>query len=102
MLYFSKLKIISVLIFTIIISFFAITNFIKIDNELFKRNIKNLEQLNELTSHIRSAINDPLYPIMIDEEGGRVTRLSKIIDFSDFPQNYFGKLYEKNIQTYAR
>ena len=61
---------------------------------LFKRNIKNLEQLNELTSHIRSAINDPLYPIMIDEEGGRVTRLSKIIDFTDFPQNYFGKLYE--------
>ena len=39
MLYFSKLKIISVLIFTIIISFFTISNFIKIDNELFKRNI---------------------------------------------------------------
>ena len=39
MLYFSKLKIISVLIFTIIISFFAITNFIKTDNDLFKRNI---------------------------------------------------------------
>ncbi len=39
MLYFSKLKIISVLIFTIIITFFAITNFIKVDNEIFKRNI---------------------------------------------------------------
>ncbi len=39
MLYFSKLKIISVLIFTIIVSFFAITNFIKIDNEIFKKNI---------------------------------------------------------------
>ena len=39
MLYFSKLKIISVLIFTIIISFFAINNFIKVDNEIFKRNI---------------------------------------------------------------
>ena len=39
MLYFSKLKIISVLIFTIVISFFTISNFIKIDNELFKRNI---------------------------------------------------------------
>jgi len=38
-LYFSKLKIISVLIFTIVISFFTISNFIKIDNELFKRNI---------------------------------------------------------------
>ena len=31
MLYFSKLKIISVLIFTIVISFFAITNFIKVE-----------------------------------------------------------------------
>ena len=39
MLYFSKLKIISVLFFTLIISFFAISNFIKIDNEAFKRNI---------------------------------------------------------------
>ena len=39
MLYFSKLKIISVLIFTIFISFFAISNFIKIDNKIFKRNI---------------------------------------------------------------
>ncbi len=39
MLYFSKLKIISVLIFTIFVSFFTISNFIKIDNVLFKRNI---------------------------------------------------------------
>ncbi len=39
MLYFSKLKIISVLFFTIIISFFTITNFINIDNKIFKRNI---------------------------------------------------------------
>ena len=39
MLYFSKLKIISVLIFTIIISFFTVSNFINIDNKFFKRNI---------------------------------------------------------------
>ena len=39
MLYFSKLKIISVLIFSIIVSFFAISNFIKIDNNVFNRNI---------------------------------------------------------------
>tara|TARA_A100001011_G_scaffold400776_1_gene518627 strand:+ start:4334 stop:5281 length:948 start_codon:yes stop_codon:yes gene_type:complete len=63
---------------------------------LFKRNIKDLKQLNELTSHIRRLMKDPLYPIMIDEEGGRVSRMSEIIDFSDFPQNYFGKLFEKN------
>ena len=39
MLYFSKLKIISVLIFTIIVCFFTISNFINIDNKFFKRNI---------------------------------------------------------------
>ena len=39
MLYFSKLKIISVLIFSLIVSFFAISNFIKIDNNVFNRNI---------------------------------------------------------------
>ena len=39
MLYFSKLKIISVLIFTLIISFFTISNFINIDNKIFNRNI---------------------------------------------------------------
>ena len=39
MLYFSKLRIISVLIFTIIISYFAFSNFIKFDDTIFKRNI---------------------------------------------------------------
>ena len=39
MLYFSKLKIISVLIFTIFLSFFTISNFVNIDNDLFKKNI---------------------------------------------------------------
>ena len=39
MLYFSKLKIISVLIFTLVISYLSISNFIKIDDDIFKRNI---------------------------------------------------------------
>ncbi len=39
MLYFSKLKIISVLIFTFLISFFTISNFVNTDNKFFKRNI---------------------------------------------------------------
>jgi len=38
-LYFSKLKIISVLIFTIILSYFSISNFIKLDDNIFNRNI---------------------------------------------------------------
>ena len=63
---------------------------------LFTRNIKNLNQLKELTSHIRFLMKDPYYPIMIDQEGGKVSRLSKIIDTSDFSQKLFGQLFEKN------
>ena len=39
MLYFSKLKIISVIIFTIILSYFSISNFTKFDDNVFNRNI---------------------------------------------------------------
>jgi len=63
---------------------------------LFKRNIKNFSQLKELTSRIRFIMNDKYYPIMIDEEGGRVNRLSSIINTINFSQNFFGKLYDKN------
>jgi len=38
-LYFSKLKIISVIIFTIILSYFSISNFTKFDDSIFNRNI---------------------------------------------------------------
>ena len=39
MLYFSKLKIISVLIITLILSYFALSNFFKSDDKFFSRNI---------------------------------------------------------------
>ena len=39
MLYFSKLRIISVFIFTIVISYFALSNFLKFDDNFFSRNI---------------------------------------------------------------
>ena len=63
---------------------------------LFSRNIKNLEQLKKLVSEIKKVFNDSNFPVMIDVEGGRVTRLNKIIDLSTFSQNYFGKIYKKN------
>ena len=63
---------------------------------LFSRNIKNLHQLKNLTQNIKNTINDKKYPILIDQEGGRVSRLSNIIDLSIFSQSYFGKLYNKN------
>ena len=40
MLYFSKLRVISVLIFTLTISYFAASNFLKFDDDYFSKNIK--------------------------------------------------------------
>jgi len=63
---------------------------------LFSRNIKNLEQLKNLVKQIKKVFNDSNFPILIDVEGGRVSRLNKIIDLSTFSQDYFGKVYKKN------
>ena len=60
---------------------------------LFKRNIKSLNQLNRLIKQIRKATKDPKFPIMIDEEGGSVTRLNKIFK-NKFSQKMFGDIYE--------
>ena len=46
---------------------------------LFQRNIKSFEQVKKLTNEIRNCIRDPYYPIMIDEEGGKVSRFSKLV-----------------------
>ena len=56
---------------------------------LFSRNIKSLEQLKSLTDSIKKCIGDKNYPILIDQEGGSVSRLNKIIDLSYFPQSNF-------------
>ena len=40
MLYFSKLRIYSVIIFTLILTYFSISNFTKLDDDLFSKNIK--------------------------------------------------------------
>ena len=67
---------------------------------LFSRNVKNLLQLRNLTSSIKKIFNDQNYPILIDQEGGRVSRLNKIFDLSMFPQYYFGNLYKKNFKNF--
>ena len=51
---------------------------------LFKRNIKTISQLEYLSKEIRNSIKDPNYPILIDEEGGNVSRLSNIVDTKIF------------------
>ena len=67
---------------------------------LFQRNIKNIEQAQKLTSTIKKIFKDPHYPILIDEEGGRVSRLKKIVDNSVFSGSFFGELYLKNIKKF--
>jgi len=63
---------------------------------LFSRNIKNLSQLKKLTSDIKKIFSDKNYPILIDQEGGKVSRLNKIINLDIFSQYSFGDLYNKN------
>ena len=63
---------------------------------LFSRNIKSLEQLRKLVKDIKKIFKDDNFPILIDAEGGKVSRLNKIIDLSVFSQNYFGKIYKAN------
>ena len=72
---------------------------------LFSRNIKNLIQLKKLIIDIKNCIKDKNYPILIDQEGGRVSRLNKIIDLSIFSQGFFGNFYRndrKNFYDYYK
>ena len=63
---------------------------------LFSRNIKNLKQLKKLTQNIKKIFNDKNYPILIDQEGGRVNRLNKLIETSILTAEFFGNLYVKD------
>ena len=57
---------------------------------LFARNIKSVDQTKKLTNDIKKIFKDSKYPILIDEEGGMVTRIRSIIDNSHFHAKYFG------------
>ena len=60
---------------------------------IFKRNIKSLKQIKNLISKVRKISKDPKFPIMIDEEGSTVSRLSRIINH-DVNQKFFGDLFK--------
>ena len=63
---------------------------------LFRRNIKDFFQLKKLTLSIRKVSRDKKYPILIDEEGGDVSRLQNIFSNKDFSQKYFGEIFDLN------
>ena len=63
---------------------------------LFRRNIKNRKQLKKLIKEIKISAEDKKFPILIDEEGGTVSRLSNIINFKNFSQKYFGDIFNND------
>ena len=67
---------------------------------LFSRNIKSINQTKTLTDNIKKIFKDKNYPILIDQEGGRINRLNNIISFDNLTSEYFGVLYEKNRKNF--
>ena len=63
---------------------------------LFKRNLISFDQAKKLIDSIKKAMNDRKYPILIDEEGGNVSRLSNFLDNKVYTQSFFGNLFKKN------
>ena len=68
---------------------------------LFTRNIKNIEQTFKLTSSIRKIFNDRKYPILIDQEGGRINRLNNLIDTSILTAEFYGNLYKRDKKKFS-
>ena len=66
---------------------------------LFKRNLKSLNQIKNLNNEIKVLTKNKNFPIIIDEEGEKVSRL-KILLITIFLLNFFGTLY-KRIKIFA-
>ena len=64
---------------------------------LFKRNIRSINQIQNLIKNIKKCAKDKKFPILIDEEGMEVSRLSRILNHN-INANLFGSLYDKNKQ----
>ena len=69
---------------------------------LFSRNIKNFYQLKSLIKEIKKIFNDKKYPILIDQEGGKVSRLDKIVNLEFFSQEFFGNLYNSDKKLFYK
>ena len=63
---------------------------------LFSRNIKSIIQITKLIKEIKKIFKDKNYPILIDQEGGRVNRLRKFFSSDPLTSKYFGDLFLKD------
>ncbi len=68
---------------------------------LFKRNIKSFIQIKKLIKNIRKLSKNSKFPIMIDEEGKTVSRLSNIINHK-LSQKLFGDIYKSDPEISLR
>lgn len=66
---------------------------------LFKRNIETPDQVTRLVEEMRSAIDQPGAPVLIDQEGGRVQRLQPPQWPAYPPGAVFGALYDVDRET---
>ena len=62
---------------------------------LFKRNLKSLKQIKDLTSKIKKLTKNKNFPIIVDEEGKTVSRLKELINHN-ISSGFFGSLFKKN------
>jgi beta-N-acetylhexosaminidase len=69
---------------------------------LFSRNIKNLQQVKNLTTSIKDLFKDKNFPILIDQEGGMVNRFKNIINLENYNAKYFGDIYNNDPKFYSK
>jgi beta-N-acetylhexosaminidase len=60
---------------------------------LFRRNIKSYDQIKKLIKNIRKSAKDKKFPILIDEEGSKVSRLQNIMNHN-INASFFGNFYK--------
>ena len=63
---------------------------------LFSRNIFTLHQTRRLISKIKKITKNKNFPILIDQEGGKISRLNRILNLSFFSQRYFAEIYNQH------
>ena len=68
---------------------------------LFSRNLKKFKQIQKLITDIKSIFKDNKYPILIDQEGGKINRLNKLIDTSILTAEFYGNLYKRDKKKFS-
>jgi len=96
-LYFSKLKIISVIIFTVILSYFSISNFTKFDDNFFSRNI-NLGLDLQGGSYLLLEIDNE--PVIIQKLQNKITSLKKFFKDNEIKSSNFKIIDNKKISFF--